>query len=265
MEPSRIHPGTDDVRVRVGEVDARYQSTHDAMAAGTRSRLGGLSARLDFETRVSRESLSPPRDGCKPILLGAHSDSCQPIESRVQVRRPIGTVLVKCRHSMSIVTKVYGSRAMWMSWKRLRRTTMAASPRASPRSRPWRRALWNRAPRDGAPAMSFVRDARDGHDANANFGTHPRGTAVCIGAMWSRAPLRPRGTARATSARAVTGAATEPPQRRQVPSPSRCRSRATDGREQRSATDGHTLLAPVAYSGHCFVSPAQRHRPGTKP
>jgi hypothetical protein len=115
--------------------------------------------------------------------------------------------------------------------------------------------------------MSFVRDARDGRDGNANFGTHMRGTNACArAASLNRNAAPPVGRAApATSARAVSGSATEPPQRRPLPSPSRCRSRATDGREQRSATHGHTLLAPVAYSGHCLVSPAQRHRPGTKP
>ena len=74
----------------------------------------GLSAGLDFETRlfykhdaakVLEEELSHPRYVCKPIMLGSNTDPYQPLERRLQVTRSILTVLAKCRHPVSIVTK----------------------------------------------------------------------------------------------------------------------------------------------------------------
>jgi DNA repair photolyase len=74
----------------------------------------GLSPGLDFETklfykhdaaRVLEEELARPRYVCKPIMLGANTDPYQPIERRLQVTRSILTVLAKCRHPVSIVTK----------------------------------------------------------------------------------------------------------------------------------------------------------------
>jgi DNA repair photolyase len=74
----------------------------------------GLSPGLDFETRlfykqdaatVLEQELSHPRYVCKPIMLGANTDPYQPVERRLQVTRSILTVLAKCRHPVSIVTK----------------------------------------------------------------------------------------------------------------------------------------------------------------
>jgi len=74
----------------------------------------GLSAGLDFETKlfykheaasVLEEELSRPRYVCKPIMLGANTDPYQPVERRLGVTRSILTVLQKCRHPVSIVTK----------------------------------------------------------------------------------------------------------------------------------------------------------------
>ena len=74
----------------------------------------GLSAGLDFETKlfykhdaakVLEEELSHPRYVCKPIMLGSNTDPYQPLERRLQVTRSILTVLAKCRHPVSIVTK----------------------------------------------------------------------------------------------------------------------------------------------------------------
>jgi DNA repair photolyase len=74
----------------------------------------GLSAGLDFETRlfykadaakVLEAELSHPRYVCKPIMLGANTDPYQPVERRLEVTRSVLTVLAKCRHPVSIVTK----------------------------------------------------------------------------------------------------------------------------------------------------------------
>jgi DNA repair photolyase len=74
----------------------------------------GLSPGLDFETklfykhdaaRVLEQELARPRYVCKQIMLGANTDPYQPIERRLQVTRSILTVLCKCRHPVSIVTK----------------------------------------------------------------------------------------------------------------------------------------------------------------
>ena len=74
----------------------------------------GLSPGLDFETKlfykqdaakVLEAELSHPRYVCKPIMLGANTDPYQPVERRLQVTRSILTVLAKCRHPVSIVTK----------------------------------------------------------------------------------------------------------------------------------------------------------------
>ena len=74
----------------------------------------GLSSGLDFETKlfykqdaakVLEEELSHPRYVCKPIMLGSNTDPYQPVERRLQVTRSILTVLAKCRHPVSIVTK----------------------------------------------------------------------------------------------------------------------------------------------------------------
>lgn len=74
----------------------------------------GLSSGLDFETRLFYKAdaanllereLSSPRYVCKPITLGANTDPYQPLEKRLQVTRGILTVLARCRHPVSIITK----------------------------------------------------------------------------------------------------------------------------------------------------------------
>jgi DNA repair photolyase len=74
----------------------------------------GLSPGLDFETKLFYKvdavklleaELSKPRYVCKPIALGINTDGYQPLEKRLQVTRGILTVLARCRHPVSIVTK----------------------------------------------------------------------------------------------------------------------------------------------------------------
>jgi DNA repair photolyase len=74
----------------------------------------GLSPGLDFETKlfykhdaakVLEQELANPRYVCKNIMLGSNTDPYQPVERRLQVTRSILTVLAKCRHPVSIVTK----------------------------------------------------------------------------------------------------------------------------------------------------------------
>jgi DNA repair photolyase len=74
----------------------------------------GLSAGLDFETKLFYKAdaarlleleLSKPRYVCKPIALGINTDGYQPLEKRLLVTRSILTVLARCRHPVSIVTK----------------------------------------------------------------------------------------------------------------------------------------------------------------
>jgi len=74
----------------------------------------GLSPGLDFETKlfykenaaeILEEQLSKPKYVPKPIALGINTDGYQPLEKRLQVTRSILTVLARCRHPVSIVTK----------------------------------------------------------------------------------------------------------------------------------------------------------------
>jgi DNA repair photolyase len=74
----------------------------------------GLSPGLDFETKLFYKAdavklleaeLSKPRYVCKPIALGINTDGYQPLEKRLQVTRSILSVLARCRHPVSIVTK----------------------------------------------------------------------------------------------------------------------------------------------------------------
>jgi DNA repair photolyase len=74
----------------------------------------GLSPGLDFETklfykddaaRILETELARPRYVCKPIALGINTDSYQPLERRLEVTRGILTVLARCRHPVTIVTK----------------------------------------------------------------------------------------------------------------------------------------------------------------
>lgn len=74
----------------------------------------GLSPGLDFETklfykadavRLLEAELSKPRYVCKPIALGINTDGYQPLEKRLRVTRSILSVLARCRHPVSIVTK----------------------------------------------------------------------------------------------------------------------------------------------------------------
>src|SRR5208337_16113 len=74
----------------------------------------GLSPGLDFETKLFYKAdavglleaeLSKPRYVCKPIALGINTDGYQPLEKRLGITRSILTVLARCRHPVTIVTK----------------------------------------------------------------------------------------------------------------------------------------------------------------
>lgn len=74
----------------------------------------GLSPGLDFETKiVAKENaaallekeLSARRYEPKVIVLGANTDSYQPIERELKITRSILEVLERCNHPLSIITK----------------------------------------------------------------------------------------------------------------------------------------------------------------
>ncbi|MGQ0834661.1 MAG: PA0069 family radical SAM protein [Gammaproteobacteria bacterium] len=74
----------------------------------------GLSAGLDFETKLFYKAdaanllereLARPGYVCKPITIGANTDPYQPLEKKLEVTRSILTVLARCRHPVSIITK----------------------------------------------------------------------------------------------------------------------------------------------------------------
>jgi DNA repair photolyase len=74
----------------------------------------GLSPGLDFETRLFYKQdaaslleaeLAKLRYVCKPIALGINTDGYQPLEKRLEVTRSILTVLARCRHPVSLITK----------------------------------------------------------------------------------------------------------------------------------------------------------------
>jgi DNA repair photolyase len=74
----------------------------------------GLSPGLDFETRLFYKQdaaclleaeLAKPGYVCKPIALGINTDAYQPLEKRLEVTRGILTVLARCRHPVSLITK----------------------------------------------------------------------------------------------------------------------------------------------------------------
>jgi DNA repair photolyase len=74
----------------------------------------GLSPGLDFETKlfykadaasILEAELAKPRYVCKPIALGINTDGYQPLERELEVTRGILTVLTRCRHPVTIVTK----------------------------------------------------------------------------------------------------------------------------------------------------------------
>jgi DNA repair photolyase len=74
----------------------------------------GLSPGLDFETKLFYKDnavkllegeLADPRYVCKPVALGINTDGYQPLEKRLQITRGILSVLTRCRHPVTIVTK----------------------------------------------------------------------------------------------------------------------------------------------------------------
>ena len=74
----------------------------------------GLSPGLDFETKLFYKAdavslleaeLSKPRYVCKPVALGINTDGYQPLEKRLGITRSILSVLARCRHPVTIVTK----------------------------------------------------------------------------------------------------------------------------------------------------------------
>ena len=88
----------------------------------------GLSPGLDFETKLFYKEnavalleaeLAKPRYVCTPIALGINTDGYQPLEKRLEITRSILTVLARCRHPVTIVTKSAKDPAAW--WTKLRR------------------------------------------------------------------------------------------------------------------------------------------------
>jgi DNA repair photolyase len=74
----------------------------------------GLSPGLDFETKLFYKAdavkilegeLAKPKYVCKTIALGINTDGYQPLEKRLEVTRGILSVLARCRHPVTIVTK----------------------------------------------------------------------------------------------------------------------------------------------------------------
>jgi DNA repair photolyase len=74
----------------------------------------GLSPGLDFETKlfykadavsILEAELSKPKYVCKTIALGINTDGYQPLEKRLEVTRGILSVMARCRHPVTIVTK----------------------------------------------------------------------------------------------------------------------------------------------------------------
>jgi DNA repair photolyase len=74
----------------------------------------GLSPGLDFETKlfykadavsILEAELAKPKYVCKTIALGINTDGYQPLEKRLEVTRGILSVLERCRHPVTIVTK----------------------------------------------------------------------------------------------------------------------------------------------------------------
>src|SRR5580658_7847536 len=74
----------------------------------------GLSPGLDFETKLFYKAdavklleaeLAKPKYVCKPIALGINTDGYQPLEKRLAITRGILSVLARCRHPVTIVTK----------------------------------------------------------------------------------------------------------------------------------------------------------------
>jgi DNA repair photolyase len=74
----------------------------------------GLSPGLDFETKIFYKDdavnlleaeLAKPRYVCKPVALGINTDGYQPLEKRLEITRSILSVLTRCRHPVTIVTK----------------------------------------------------------------------------------------------------------------------------------------------------------------
>jgi DNA repair photolyase len=74
----------------------------------------GLSPGLDFETKlfykadavnILEAELAKPKYVCKTIALGINTDGYQPLEKRLQITRGILSVLTRCRHPVTIVTK----------------------------------------------------------------------------------------------------------------------------------------------------------------
>jgi DNA repair photolyase len=74
----------------------------------------GLSPGLDFETKLFYKEhavelleaeLARPGYEPKPIALGINTDAYQPLEKRLALTRSLLTVLARCRHPVSLITK----------------------------------------------------------------------------------------------------------------------------------------------------------------
>ena len=102
-----------DITTGTGDFVANGVISHNCFARPSHSYLG-LSPGLDFETRLFykedaaallEKELAHPRYVPKPIALGINTDGYQPIEKRLGVTRSILSVLARCRHPVTIVTK----------------------------------------------------------------------------------------------------------------------------------------------------------------
>ena len=74
----------------------------------------GLSPGLDFETKIVFKPDAPrllagelrkPSYKCSTIVLGSNTDPYQPVEGRLRLTRDVLSLLLQCRHPVSIVTK----------------------------------------------------------------------------------------------------------------------------------------------------------------
>ncbi|MGH8308422.1 MAG: PA0069 family radical SAM protein [Steroidobacteraceae bacterium] len=102
-----------DITTGTGDFIANGVISHNCYARPSHSYMG-LSAGLDFETKLFYKAdaanllereLARPGYVCKPITIGANTDPYQPLEKKLEVTRSILTVLARCRHPVSIVTK----------------------------------------------------------------------------------------------------------------------------------------------------------------
>ncbi len=102
-----------DITTGTGDFLANGVISHNCFARPSHAYIG-LSPGLDFETKLFykenaanllEQELAHPRYVPKPIALGINTDGYQPVEKRLEVTRSILTVLARCRHPVTLVTK----------------------------------------------------------------------------------------------------------------------------------------------------------------